>query len=154
MHSLIYTKSLLNIFRVAAGSIRAYRKAQLCGFQAIFTPFLSPSPPNCLEWPGTTSSSPRQPDTTLWATFNSVRVAAGLYARLQIIRHTMSGNCSKILIYFFYFYTIPIAMKCESGWNTSGSQKNDILGCLSVLVKPKQALPPVGNTRSPSVTLY
>ena len=40
---------LLNIFRVAAGSIRAYGKARFCGFRAIFTPFLTPSPRNYME---------------------------------------------------------------------------------------------------------
>ena len=40
---------LLNIFRVAAGPIHAYGKAGFSDFQAIFTPFLTPSPHNCLE---------------------------------------------------------------------------------------------------------
>ena len=92
-----HSGSLSNIFRVAAGPVRAYGKAKFCHFQAILTPFLLLSCPNGLEGPGTTSSSPRQPHTTLWVTFEYFQGCRGARMRLRE---------SSILRFSSYFDTV------------------------------------------------
>ena len=78
-----HSGSLLNIFRVAAGPVCAYGKALFCDFQAILILFLPLSCPNGLVWPGTTSSSPRQPNTTLWVNFQYFQGCRSARTHLQ-----------------------------------------------------------------------
>ena len=92
-----HSGSLLNIFRVAAGPVHAYEKAPFCHFQAILTPFLPLSPCNGLEGPGTTSSSPRKPHTTLWVTFEYIQGCRRARMRLRE---------SSTLRFSSYFHTI------------------------------------------------
>ena len=64
-----HSGSLLQIIRVAADPVGPYGKARFRDFQAFIGPFLLLSPCTALEWPGITSSHPRRPPTTLWATY-------------------------------------------------------------------------------------
>ena len=67
----------LSILRVAAGPVGPYGKPRLRDSYAVFTPILLLSPRSALGWPGTTSSNPRHPPTTLWVTLQHNKVCRG-----------------------------------------------------------------------------